>query len=118
MTKNSLPAEEILKHICKYKKSRALGHEDKGATLSESGKNAQKYMFRNCWLVWVQLAIWLHGCCSFSYFDDDCSRKVFNNIKPGKDACQKKAENIEVIGKRLRTLKLGGGVLAIAHNLL
>ena len=52
MTKNSLPAEEILKHICKHKKSRALGHED-----SESGKNAQKYMFRNCWLVWVQLAI-------------------------------------------------------------
>ena len=67
---------------------------------------------------WVQLAIWLHGCCSFPYFYDDCSRKVFNNIKPGKDACQKKAENIEVIGKRMRTLKLGGGVLAIAHNLL
>ena len=50
MTKNSLPAEEILKHICKHKKSRALGHEGKGATLSESGKNAQKYMFTNCWL--------------------------------------------------------------------
>ena len=40
MAKNSFPAEEILKHICKYKKSRALGHEDKDATLSERGRNA------------------------------------------------------------------------------
>ena len=32
--------EEILQPIRKYKKSRALGHEDKGATLSERGKNA------------------------------------------------------------------------------
>ena len=39
MTKNSFPAEEILKHICKHKKSGSLGHEDKDATLSERGKN-------------------------------------------------------------------------------
>ena len=40
MTKNSFSAEEILKHTSRYKKSRALGHEDKTATLSERGKNA------------------------------------------------------------------------------
>ena len=40
MANNSFPAEEMVKHICKHKKSRALGHEDKGATLSERGKNA------------------------------------------------------------------------------
>ena len=38
--KNSFPSEEILKHTCKHKKSRAFGHENKGATLSERGKNA------------------------------------------------------------------------------
>ena len=40
MAKNSFPAEEILKHTSKHKKSRALEHEDKSATLSERGKNA------------------------------------------------------------------------------
>ena len=40
MSNNSFPAEEMLKHICKHKKSRALGHEDNGATISKRGKNA------------------------------------------------------------------------------
>ena len=40
MANNSFLAEEMLKHICKHKKSKALGHEEKGATLSERGKNA------------------------------------------------------------------------------
>ena len=40
MAKKSFPEEEILKYTSKHKKSRALGHEDKSATLSERGKNA------------------------------------------------------------------------------
>ena len=40
MANNSFLAEEMLKHICKHKKSKALGHKEKGATLSERGKNA------------------------------------------------------------------------------
>ena len=40
MAKNNFPLEEILKHTCKHKIRRALRHEDKGATLSERGKNA------------------------------------------------------------------------------
>ena len=44
MAKKSFPAEEILKHTCKHKKRRALEHEEKGATLSEMGKSAWKYI--------------------------------------------------------------------------
>ena len=54
MANNSFPVEQMLKHICKHKKSKALGNEEKGATLSERGKNAQKCMlkiFTNCCLV-------------------------------------------------------------------
>ena len=40
MANNSFPAVEMLKHICTHKKSKASGHEEKGATLSERGKNA------------------------------------------------------------------------------
>ena len=40
MSNNSFPVEEMLKHICKHKKRRALGHEDNGATISKRGKNA------------------------------------------------------------------------------
>ena len=40
MSNNSFLVEEMLKHICKHKKSRALGHEDNGATISKRGKNA------------------------------------------------------------------------------
>ena len=40
MANNSFSAEKMVKYICKCKKSRALGHEEKCATLSERGKNA------------------------------------------------------------------------------
>ena len=40
MAKNSFPAEEILKHTSKHKKSSALSHENKSPTLPEKGKNA------------------------------------------------------------------------------
>ena len=40
MANNSFPAEKMVKHICKRKKSRALRHEEKVATLLERGKNA------------------------------------------------------------------------------
>ena len=40
MAKNSFPAiETFKKHTYRYKKSMASGHEDKGPTFSERGKN-------------------------------------------------------------------------------
>ena len=55
MTKNSLPAEEILKHICKHKKSRALGMKAKVQLFQKVER-----MHKNICLQiagWVQLAI-------------------------------------------------------------